>query len=290
MRLRGDAWVRVLEMEVMKCSTCNGSTSVYRTTPTARIEVRERRCEACQERWETTESETPGTRRRHSAAVTNSAPVAAWQHVATNSGPVAPLWPPGSSGGVGGGLPSESDLIRSGSDQAPSEPPDQTPARVKAAPKYDAAFEREWEGTRKLGSKLNAFKAWVALGKPAFAESWAAWSKLDGWRRGFVPHVSTWLNDRRFEQKPAEAAKPPADTRCHFHRAPGTRGKRPPAGWIADCPECKHGRAGSAGRASEPTSVTDLAAQTEARLARARAVVPATAEQIAELRRQGGRT
>jgi hypothetical protein len=195
-------------------------------------------------------------------------------------------------------LPRKSDL-RSGSDQAPSEPPDQTPAHVEEKPsdhgRMRDEFVRQWEAQYrdkypfepKDGSQLAAMihkhpqlvERWGKMVSRYLAEPFWAGKR----------HPLTGLVTRPVEFA-GDAKKPTPNSYCHFHRAPGTRGKRPPAGWIADCPECKHARAGSAGRASEPTSVTDLAAQTAAKLARDRATVPATAEQIAELRRQGGRT
>jgi len=75
---------------------------------------------------------------------------------------------------------------------------------------YPAEFERAWEATARTGSKFKALGAWKKHGKPAadaIAASWAAWSQLDGWQRGFVPHVATWLNGRCWEQMPAEVVR-----------------------------------------------------------------------------------
>jgi hypothetical protein len=37
---------------------------------------------------------------------------------------------------------------------------------------------------------------------------WGKWKQTEEWRRGFVQHVSTWLNERRFEQEPELRAAP----------------------------------------------------------------------------------
>ena len=84
--------------------------------------------------------------------------------------------------------------------------------------------------------------------------------------------------------------KPAADTRCHFHRShQGRTGSARPSGWFCRLSlECKHAKAGTVRREGEPSSIADLAAATEAKLARDRRLTPATPEQIAELRSARG--
>lgn len=102
--------------------------------------------------------------------------------------------------------------------------------------------------------------------------------------RGMSHFLFGWL------ERAQNAPKPKAqDDRCFFHRAPGTLRRRPPMGWQDACPECKHARAGGGTRTGEPATVTDLVASTEKRLADARALVPATREQLEELRTGGVR-
>lgn len=158
---------------------------------------------------------------------------------------------PRSTGGKGGSALGQI----SGQNLAPSEPPVQTRPRVKLKPKdidYPAEFEAQWLLTHKTGSKANALAEWESFGRPAYGASWVQWARLDGWRRGFVPHVATWLHDRRFQQEPVEVKKTPSNMRP----------------------------------ASDPTPVADIAAATERKLAAARAVVPATREELEQLRQR----
>lgn len=98
--------------------------------------------------------------------------------------------------------------------------------------------------------------------------------------RGMSHFLYGWL------ERAQNAPKPKAqDDRCFFHRAAGTIRKRPPMGFVDTCPECKHARAGTSTRTGEPATIADLAAATEKRLAAACAVVPATREQIEDLKR-----
>lgn len=101
--------------------------------------------------------------------------------------------------------------------------------------------------------------------------------------RGMAHFLYGWLERAQNNQKSA-----PQDARCHFHRAPGTLRKRPPMGFVDTCPECKHARAGTVRREGDPSSIADLAAATEAKLARDRKLTPATPEQIAELKAARG--
>lgn len=97
--------------------------------------------------------------------------------------------------------------------------------------------------------------------------------------RGMPRFLYSWLE--RAQNRPAPRAP---DARCAYHRAFGTLGKRPPAGWEDSCPECKHARAAGAGRASEVTSVADLAAETAKRLAAQKPPKPWTEAERAKMR------
>jgi hypothetical protein len=65
----------------------------------------------------------------------------------------------------------------------------------------------EWEQTAKNGSRKDALKAWEKLGRPAFGLAWKAWERSEQWAPSWFnyPHVSSWLNDGRYEQDPNEA-------------------------------------------------------------------------------------
>lgn len=97
-----------------------------------------------------------------------------------------------------------------------SKPPERTPARSEGNAKepagvdYPREFELAWASTARTGSKFKAFESWKRLGRPAaevLSASWGDWSRLDGWQRGFVPHVVTWLNGRCWEQSPSEVRR-----------------------------------------------------------------------------------
>ena len=174
----------------MNCTTCHKASFVVRTTKTAKVEIRERGCE-CGDRWETTERETGGTRRRYPAA--------------TNSSPVA----------VPAQSCSKADTPISVSSQVltlqVSKPLTQTRARVgRIRVDYPEAFEGEWQQTAKTGSKDRALKLWEEFGRPAFGYAWGRWCETDEWRQSWhnFPHVATWLYDGRWKQEPPPAARP----------------------------------------------------------------------------------
>ena len=121
---------------------------------------------------------------------------------------------------------------------------------------YPREFEVQWNATHKTGSKAKALNEWESFSRPAFGAAWTKWARLDSWRRGFVPHVATWLYDRRFQQEPAEPRKVP-------NNAPTPR-------------------------SGDPMPIRDVAAATDAKLARDRSLTPATPEQIAELKAARG--
>ena len=71
-------------------------------------------------------------------------------------------------------------------------------------PKYPPVFIAIWLATGKRGSKYPAFKAW-SKAKPTLDEvtrGWKRWQVTDQWRKGFIPHLSTWLNARGWEDEP----------------------------------------------------------------------------------------
>lgn len=118
------------------------------------------------------------------------------------------------AGGVGGGLsgdPSGSDPDPDPDSSLLSDP--RARARCTRNASYPAAFEAAWEATDKTGSKWRALAAWKRHGRPApevIAAGWKRWKATDQWQRGIVPHVSTWINGRCFEQTPAEVPRAPA--------------------------------------------------------------------------------
>lgn len=168
----------------------------------------------------------------------------------------------------------------------PIPPPPGNPIRARVESVKPLEFEQLWRETGRRGHKEQAFTAWQKQGKPPALEVIAAWkfylASLEDWRS--PKDLSGWLKLKGHKQEWTPAKKLPQDMRCHFHRSPGTLGKRPPAGYFAACPECKHARAGGGTRTGDPATMTDLVASTERKLAAARAINPATREQLEELR------
>lgn len=234
---------------------------MFKTLDDERAISRQRRC-ACGGRWYTDERVRKG-----------SFLVIAEPLVTTGS----------SSKLSGSGLKSVSDQT-----QAPSEPPDQTPARVSKPPVFVglplAAKGESWDVPADLDAELEA--AFPSINRASEYQKAKVWliatpakRKTAGGMARFLLHWFTKVQDS------GRASGP--DLRCHFHRSPGTSGKRPPSGYFAACPECKHARAGGGTRTGEPTTIADLAAETARRLAAKDAgVVPATREELEGLRQR----
>lgn len=116
-----------------------------------------------------------------------------------------------SLGGEGGALPSF-DLVKKTEESrvlVPSKPPER--ARVGqdgrgTARQYDAKFELVWLGCpERRGHKWPAYRAWAKGGRLAaevICPIYAKWRETDQWKRGFVPHLATWLNSRGWETEP----------------------------------------------------------------------------------------
>jgi hypothetical protein len=97
------------------------------------------------------------------------------------------------------------------------------------APEYPERFEAIWDGTGKSGNKFPAFIAWKKVGQPEpdlVIARWKAWKETPKWRAGFVPHLSTWLNARGFEDEPPS----PQTTKTNGE---ARNVVRPPPGWLA---------------------------------------------------------
>jgi hypothetical protein len=125
--------------------------------------------------------------------------------------------PPASAGGVGGGLSSGSDLglfPESASSSGLSSNPDQTRARRKRrdAEYTSPQFVAFWGlYPRKIG-KFSASTAWWRMGLDTIADKVMAGLRAQvpefaGRPFGKVPHPTTWLNGRRWEDElPAAVA------------------------------------------------------------------------------------
>ena len=97
--------------------------------------------------------------------------------------------------------------------------------RVAVKPDYSDAFNAFWEQTWRRGNKKAAFAAWEAIEDEDMnaivvaAGRWkVAFARREG---GYVPHVSTWLNARGWEDDlDAELAKAKGDERQVGKTAP----------------------------------------------------------------------
>lgn len=159
----------------------------------------------------------------------------------------------------GGGGVSGGEIGSEDPDPSPgvSDPPIRGRARVVAPPTYSAEFLAAWAVQGKHGNKFPAWRAWKRHRPPldAVLASLAKWKATDGWARGFVPHFSTWINARAWEDDPTEDATSSV-SRCPFHaKGNGDRKSFRPS---PTCVDCKHLAAAAGTRTSEPTPIAAL--------------------------------
>ena len=200
---------------------------VVKTTPGPRGDHRFRRC-ACgsrgwsEERWF-----------KWLPAVAGSPPATL---------PVTAGNPPATLGGRGGLLRSSSALSLPGLGADPdltSVVSKQEKGKIGRGDAKDyGEFEVLWSGCDPLprGTKFKAFVAWSKL-KPSPTLTLAVflrWRESDDWRRGFEPHMSTWLNARGWEKEPTAAEMAPRGT---GNGAPRDVRK----GWAPPAPASAHG-------------------------------------------------
>lgn len=149
--------------------------------------------------------------------------------------------------------------------------------KPRAVPDYSAPFEAWWALYPRKIAKLAAWKSWSAWNCDALPEVLPALKlQLPAFCQRdpeHVPHPSTWLNQRRWEDEVPVAKAPPSATgsatrkptpsspgtfralRCNLHT------EKPNARWAGEahwCPNCKEHKARTAGREGEPTSLADL--------------------------------
>lgn len=269
----------------MTCQDCGSKMSVEQTIPTAGQGADVLRVNGC----------PCGSRFMSEEKITLRLPQAKGTggvRVHTGGVPAPPRQgtnPPAVAGGVGGGLPEISvQAPISALNPIASKPQAQT--RVERPSTTEtAAFIAFYEAYPRKKQRPDAVRAWVKQGCELVADAVMAGLRahlpeLTTREPDKVPYPASWLNATEWKDPPLPARA--TDLRCHFHRSPGTLGKRPPAGYFAACPECKHARAGGGTRTGEPATIADLAAATEKRLAAQRSVVPATREELEGLRQR----
>lgn len=203
----------------MICPACYGPSRISKTLDNGTEVVRLHECmdDGCNKIWTTDQKLRPGSLRDNRRVLTRREDIYAISNRRAQQADVRSAVPPPSAvnepsaepesrGGVGGGLPGGSDLALFPIPD-PSRQSDQDESRGRAIV-YHPEFLLAWESTAKTGSKFKAFEAWKRHGRPAanlVASSWASWTRVDSWRRGYVPHVVKWLNGRCWEQEPCEA-------------------------------------------------------------------------------------
>jgi len=262
----------------VKCMNCTSAkTEVFRTVLLPTATQRERRC-ACGARFLTVETLVgtmlpPAPRQQKETKNATGSDQPASRQQAEQAAPH-----------------SSSGSVSSGSDQASSKPSDAPAMKPAFVGLPLAAKGKTWDVTAAFDTELaNGFPAIDRQAEYQKAKIWLLASPANRkTEKGMERFLFHWFTTE--QNRGGKGAARATDTRCHFHRSPGTNGKRPPAGWFSACPECKHGRAGGGTRAGEPASIADLAAATEAKLARDRSITPASPEQIAELRASRGGT
>jgi hypothetical protein len=179
----------------MTCPRCGTAGPAIVRTITGITDKRERNCH-CGGVWTTTERTDPGTFRLKRTRVET---------------PVEMLLGAGQGPAISRKAPDfqQVDPIRSDLLSGSSPSPDLTPsvlanperARVvKGRPsstEYGEDFERLWAETGRHGNKHPAFKLWQAIKNTVdlnmLISTWKEWEQTDGWQRGFVPHLRTWL-------------------------------------------------------------------------------------------------
>jgi hypothetical protein len=130
--------------------------------------------------------------------------------------------------------------------------------KPRAVPAYSPAFETFWSLWPRKVAKLAAWTSWRAWDcdnvpelLPALRLQLPAFCKRD---IEHVPHATTWLNQRRWEDEIAPQNANGAATRdatCGFHQAKWNQGKRAPVHSGA-CGDCRHWKAANQARESLP--------------------------------------
>jgi hypothetical protein len=199
----------------MNCPKCTSDTRVVKTTSAvvgrAEIRIRDRECK-CGMRYQSQEKITKSYN-----------PPATHRQIAGKP----PATFPGSYSDPILSLPCVSDP-----DPDPSfvtlqsvDPARESTKRGRGdAADYPVEFESLWDGCKgKKGNKLPAFKSWKKNKPPLdlTKQRWALWMTTIGWQDGYSQHLSTWLNERGWENEPdpAQFARRASGTRSVAGRA-----------------------------------------------------------------------
>ncbi len=138
--------------------------------------------------------------------------------------------------------------------------------KPRAVPVYSPQFEEFWLLWPRRVAKLAAWKSWCAWNcdtipelLPALKLQLPAFCQRD---IDHVPHATTWINQRRWEDEVVVRKTPQASTGsvaqkayfyCPFHEQRFNQGKRAPR-HDPNCPACKEWQAANRARESLPES------------------------------------
>lgn len=136
--------------------------------------------------------------------------------------------------------------------------------KPRAVPVYSPQFEEFWLLWPRRVAKLAAWKSWCAWNCDAIPELLPALKlQLPAFCQrdlDHVPHATTWINQRRWEDEVVVRNAPSASTGsatrtvyCGFHESRFNQGKRGPR-HAETCPECRAWQAANRARESLPES------------------------------------
>ena len=190
---------RFAHVASVKCPTCGAKTEAPRSQPGGSVTLRLRACPCgfrgtSEERWLKSTFHSAGTVPAHVPATARTVPAAK----------------------KGFGVSALSDLpslpILSASDPDPTSVVSTLESKRKGRPSahdYPPEFSALWDGIKPppRGLKFKAYRAWVKCKPDAISSIrvFTLWRGTDSWRRGFEPHLSTWLNGRGWETEPTAA-------------------------------------------------------------------------------------
>jgi hypothetical protein len=196
---------------LMNCQACGSVSTTARIFEFKAINVRQYKCNECHAEFETIERWSDDINQNNHSLTQGLTQITQGLMQITQG-----LMAIKSQKGVGGFLQSDLLLFPLGADPDPTsvvgKQGEKKGEKKKGRPsshEYPAAFLAIWESIKPAarGMKYAALKAWMKC-KPepiSCVAIFMRWRETDGWRRGFEPHLSTWLNGRGWETEPTPA-------------------------------------------------------------------------------------
>lgn len=204
----------------MNCPDCKGESKVVKTIIGVDVRQRYRRCQSCGTCWV---SEERNLRLRWGSVAGN-------QPATTGNSPATSPQPPpttgnqpptvGNGGGVGGGLPSDLDLFQDSADPISrsgsysDRDPDLTRAKKQRTDDFSPDFLAFWSVYPRKVAKPLAWRSWTkqkpmlddVLAALAWQRETSQWQDIEK-----VPHPSSYLNARRWEDEKPKNVVPSAN-------------------------------------------------------------------------------